>query len=30
MQIESLSKYVGAEVKGVDVADLSDDAFEKI
>jgi taurine dioxygenase len=30
MQIEPLSKCVGAEVKGVDVADLSDDAFEQI
>jgi taurine dioxygenase len=30
MQIELLSKCVGAEVKGVDVADLSDDAFETI
>ena len=30
MQIEPLSRHVGAEIKGVDVADLSDDAFEKI
>ena len=30
MQIEPLSKHVGAEIKGVDVANLSDGDFEKI
>jgi taurine dioxygenase len=30
MQIEPLSKHVGAEIKGVDVAALSDGAFEKV